>query len=345
MSILAQFKGTIYPDKSFSLGSIPRERKKASDKQYERAYRAQEESNAYDLIDWYTGTNSIEGKFCSTSESPLFIKSPKSSQEKRGVYGKHGITNFGRRFVKNACILLEQRYGIRRLGFATATLPDMDEDTCRAINGSISDITRRFYQKIRRKYQKRGCEFIYVGCVEVQEKRFRNTSIPAIHLHFVYLAKNRVHSGYTCNTSDFYTAWNESVNEVLKLNGYKEIMGIGRHIGSVKVEPIRTSAAAYIGKYLSKGIKVVEAMQEKGFTELPKQWWTASMQCKKMFKESLIHLKTKECEAIFYGLEHLLHEGLLTWASFVDILIGDRYVRIGCVGTMSNAMYAMFQDE
>lgn len=341
---ITQFSGTIYPDKSFSLGIVPREKKRRAESQYDRAHEQQDPVNYSNLTDWLTGSLNIGGKFCSLSEAPLFIRSPKSSRESRGKYGKHGITAFGRRFIKNACILLERKYGKKRLGFATATLPGMDRDTCHAINGQLSDITRRFYQKIRRIYQKRGSQFIYVGCVEIQEKRFGNTGLPVPHLHFVYVAKDGLHTGYTCNTKDFYTAWNESVNECLVRVGMPPIMGHGGHKGSVKLESIRTSAAAYIGKYLSKGCGVVKAMQEKDFEEFPKQWWTACMQTKKLYMSALIKPSQEELKALFYGCEHYLQDGLLTWMSFIDVLINDVYCRMGLVGTMSNEMYDAFRN-
>lgn len=385
---IAQLTGKLYPDKSFSLGIVPKKKKTPKDAQYEHDREAQDSVDYSSVTDWLLGTTNIHGEFCSLSENPksreevwkarpgsegaievlkevekvtdgdyskfygvtenmlepLFIKSPKSSQKKRGVYGKHGITNYGRRFTKNACILLQRKYGRRRLGFATATLPGMDRDTCDRINGAISDITRRFYQKIRRKYKARNSEFIYVGCIEIQENRFADTQIAAPHLHFVYVAKDSVRAGYTLNTKDFYTAWNESVNEVLKLAGHAPIMGNGGHIGSVKVESIRTSAAAYLGKYLSKGIGVVKAMREEGYTNFPKQWWTASMQMKKMFKESIICLHKDVCKYFFYEAEECLRSGDLTYIYRIYITYNDIDVCVGLYGVLSDKMYDMFHS-
>lgn len=332
-------KGKIYPDYSFSLGIASKNNKKAAEKKYDREYLSQEEPNYGLVADWLTGRNTVEGEFRSISEAPLLVRGSESSQKKRGVYGRHGITKFGRRFVKNACILLQRKYGRKRLGFATATLPSMDRDTCSRINGRISDITRRFYQKIKRKYQKRGSKFIYVGCIEVQEKRFGDTGIPALHLHFVFVAKDSLYSGYTLNTKDFYTAWNESVNQVLINSGGTPIMGYGGHKGSVKLEPIRSSAAAYLGKYLSKGCEVVKDMQERGFEEFPKQWWTACMQTKKMYKESIICMDANFASALFYHLEYFLEENQVTWAQFVDVEIAGEYRTMGLVGTFSKEAY------
>lgn len=331
--------GNIYPDRSFSLGFCPKTSCRKADKAYEVERRNQEGVNYAAVTDWLTGVNTIEGEFVSTSESPLLVKSLKSSPKKRGAYGRHGITRFGRRFVKNAAILLQRRYGKRRLGFATATLPDMDYDTLNTINGSLSEIIRRFYQKLRRKYKKRGREFIYVGVVEIQEKRFQRTRLPVPHLHFVFLAKDRISTGYTCHTPEFYRAWNESVNEILVKSGKAKIMGIGRHRGSVKLESVRASASSYLGKYISKGCTVVKSMQEAGFDKFPKQWWNASMQMKKMFRDSIIRIDAMFAKALFYNLEYFLEEGQVTWARFIDVCIAGEDRTMGLVGTFSKEAY------
>jgi hypothetical protein len=84
-------------------------------------------------------------------------------------------------------------------------------------------------------------------------------------------------------------------------------------------------------------------MQEAGYKEFPKQWWSACRACKEMFKKALIRLNGKTCEAIFYGVEHYLHEKMITWARFVDVEIGGVSRTIGLVGVMSEFMYASMQ--
>ena len=343
MHNIAYFSGKVYPDRNFSIGLVPQRKKSSTESRYEHDLRQQGDVDAFALADWLTGATSIGGPTCGVGDSPLLVKSPKSSQKKSVVYGSHGITRFGRRVVKNTCILLQEKFGKSRLGFATATLPDMDYETLRIINGNISDITRRFYQKLKRHCQAIGEEFLYVGCIEIQEKRFAKTSMPVPHLHFVYKSKTSVKSPYLFSTRVAYTHWNNAVNEVLALHGCNPIMGTNGHIGSVKLEPIRKSASAYIGKYLSKGCTVVKAMQDAGFKEFPKQWWTASMQCKKMFKASVIRMDARTCSSLFYDLETWLHEGYIAWCKYVEILIDGRYVTIGLVGRFTKEAYEFFK--
>lgn len=383
MSSITLLSGSLYPDKSFSIGLVPRKKKRAEDSVYDRLWFNQEGVNYAALADWLEGKTNVLGKYVSLSENParrievlkhdvgtegviaileavercsgrdfsrfydctedmerpLLVKSPKSSQKKRGSYGKHGITRFGRKVCKNACILLQQRYGIKRLGFGTCTLPKMDKSVCETIIANWGDISRRFYQRLRRICKGRGFEFIYVGCTEIQEKRFKNSGVPVPHLHFVYVSKISASSGYLVSTQEAYSAWNDSVNEVLVLRGKEPIMGTGDHIGSVKLEFIRKSAAAYLGKYISKGVKVVEEMKERGYEEFPKQWWSASQITKDMFKASVVRLPQDMCSEFFYNFDAWMQTELVSWGQRIYISIDGHEYCVGVVGTLSDEIY------
>lgn len=343
---ITQFSGTIYPDKTFSLGIVPRKKKRASEREYDRAYRANQPLyHSKHLEDWITGVNSVEGKFCSLSEAPLFIESPKSSRDSRGKYGKHGITGFGKKFVRNSALLLERKYTKKRLGFVTCTLPSYPAVLQERINGIWGEILRRFYQKVKRQLEKLSEPFIYVGVTEIQEKRYRRTGIPVPHLHFVYLCRGVVDNRYWLYICQLHRAWNEAVAEGIRLCGYPFPDDFRTGTGSVHAKRVKRSTAAYLGKYMSKGGKVLEDMANAGWTEFPSQWWNADMSTKKLYVSALIKPSQTELKALFYGCEHYLQEGLLTWMSFVDIEIEGVYCRMGLVGTMSRQMYDCFNTE
>lgn len=340
---LAQFSGRIYPDKSLSIGICPIKRKRQQDRAYESQLRQQEEWDANAKIDWLIGASSIEGKFCSLSESPLFINSAKSSQKKSVHYGEKGITRYGRKMCTNSALLLEQKFGLHKIGFMTCTLPKIDKETSLLLLGAWGEVVRRFLQKLKRICNRQSQDFIYVGCTEIQEKRFKRTLIAAPHLHVIYRSKYKSFNQYLFTTKQAYMAWNESVNQVLLKNNLTPVMGVGTHIGSVKLERIHKSAAGYIGKYISKGSQCVKAMQEQGYKLFPRQWWFASMQMKYMYAKSIIRLTHDECKAIFYGCEHYLQEGLITWLSFVEVQYEGRYLTVGLVAKLSREMYVAFK--
>lgn len=338
------FAGTLYPDKTFTLGATPKERIRREDSLYEHALEQQLEWDNNTKIDWLTGSTYVGGKFVSKDESPLFINCPKSSREIRGKYGSHGITSFGRKVVKNASMLLERRYGRRRLGFVTCTLPNLPEAIHKRLNGKWGELVRRFYQKLKRQLEKISKPFIYVGVTEIQEKRFRSSGIPAPHLHFVYLCRSSRNSRYWLYICQIHRAWNEALRETIALCGYPFTMSPLPGWGGVHAKTVRKSASAYLGKYISKGCKVLEEMKEAGWTEFPKQWWTACKACKKMFKDACVSLKDAECKAIFYNYEHYLHEGWLTRVGVVTIEINGEDRAIGLYGEMSSFMFDKFYD-
>lgn len=331
--------GKIYPDRSFSLGFCPRNSPKKADREYERDLVNQSLPDPNDMIDWYTGTNTVEGKFCGISEAPLFIKSSKSSRESRGSYGSHGITAFGRKFVKNACVLLERKYGRERLGFVTCSLPGYPKELHHRINGVWSEITRRFYQKLSRQLKKISKPALYVGVTEIQEKRFRKFGVPAPHLHFVYLCRDSKNSRPYLFVCQIHRAWNESIREGISVAGYPFTMSSLVPWGSVHCKTVQKSASAYLGKYLSKGTSVLTKMKDAGWNEFPKQWWSACVEVKEMFKQSVIHMDRNFALSLFYQIEDYLHEGVVTWCQFVDVLIDGDYRTMGLVGTLSQQAY------
>lgn len=113
-------------------------------------------------------------------------------------------------------------------------------------------------------------------------------------------------------------------------------------LASVDAQIVKKSASAYLGKYLSKGCKVVSSMQEAGYTDFPGQWWSASMQCKKMLKDSIVRMDAKTSEDIFYRLADYLEEGLVTWCNYIFVEHAGEERCFGCCGRLSKKAYEAF---
>jgi len=384
MANIARFSGTIYPDKSFSLGIVPKSKARQEDRKYEYSMRNQEATNAGCLSDWLEEKVYIGGKFCSLSdheeleenklkarpvsahdmevlqemdkvkdgdfskfydvappsEAPLFIKSPKSSRKKRSPYGSNGITTYGKRVVKNGALLLERKYGKSRLGFVTCSLPSLPAVDHHLLNGNWSEVVRRFYQKLRRQFEKLSEQFIYLGVTEIQEKRFKKYGIPAPHLHFVYVARSSSRSAYSLYICQLHRAWNESVQEGLERAGSTYSLLENKSWGSVHAKVVRKSASAYLGKYLTKGGQVLGDMIEQGWTEFPKQWWTACLRVKEIYKEAVVRMSQDDASWFFFDSEELYERGLFAWMQSIWIEVGGYSYRVGLTGILSDEMYA-----
>jgi len=60
--------------------------------------------------------------------SPDYCGDRNYEKPERGRRGLHGITPYGKRMVRAAAAILQQRHGKENLTFGTLTLPDFDKD-------------------------------------------------------------------------------------------------------------------------------------------------------------------------------------------------------------------------
>lgn len=334
-----RFTGTLYPDRGFSIGSIPREQKLKSEQKYDCDFKSQLDS--YDTEEIIYGKRVLHRHeiFTGLKNYDRFIEGPESSQNPK-TYGSKGITKYGIRVVRNSALLLERKYGKSRLAFGTATVPNYRSDVLRLVAGRWGEITRRFFEELSRELNRRGHKLNYVSVTEIQEKRFHSTGCAVPHLHWIYVCRDKRSSEFYIHSDKVRRIWERTLKNALRDVSDRELRQGIEYNACIDTSTIRTSAVAYIGKYMSKGVKVVNAMIEKGWSEFPKQWWSACVAVKKMFKDSLVRLDSKTCEAFFYGLEHYLHEGVIEWASFVSVEINGRDRTMGLVGTLSKEAYS-----
>lgn len=344
LSSVKQLSGKVYPDRSFSIGVVPRKQKLASDREYDKEYEEQYDSFITERR-MFGQRELEEHRFLRGGVTPRrFIKSPKSSQ-KRGRYGTKGISRNGKRIVKNCCVLLERKYSRRCLGFVTATIPTFTRKINHYLAMCWSEIVRRFFQKIKRKLEKRGYPVHLISCTEIQEKRFKKTGVVYPHLHFVYVCKERqFQKGFSISASEFRQFWQETIEQML--DKIPDIIPEKvDYKASIDAQVIKKSAAAYLGKYMSKGGKILEEIDEKGLAcFLPKQWWTATSEMKKWLKDEIIILDSETSKSLMYQLGDWLAEGVLTWCNYISIEINGEDRIVGCVGVFSEEHYYLLRQ-
>ena len=344
--ILTRFSGKIYPDRTFSIGIVPRLKKSLEDSLYDN--RIEESWDSYtEVKNKYGRTKKTEIAFL--SKAPVlrrFIKGQESSP-KVEKYGSKGITKYGKKNISCIGAIYEEKFKRGRLGFGTCTIPNFDDIILRVIGCEWSEITRRFFQKLRRNCEKIGRAFIYYGCTEIQEKRYRRTGIPVPHLHFGYVCRDKRGSEFYFTAADARRFWRESITESLSRVGVTlagEEAGFG---ASIDLQLVKKSVRKYISKYMSKGGKVVQEIVDHGFEKnLPKQWWFACMQSKKWFKTLTIRMTQELCSSFFYGLEKRMYANEIKWCRFVEVEQGEgRYVVFGLVGTLEEDTYVDLREK
>lgn len=188
------------------------------------------------------------------------------AQAQRGL---KGITSLGKRRVRNAAYMLTRENGKQRLTFATVTLPGLTGSQMSRVHKEWHRCIDFYRREVRRVLLSAGLTGEIVGVTEVQEKRYATTGLPVLHAHFVFCGASRS-GGWALTPTRHDFIWKKSIEHVL-----------GEPIGALKsacqLKSVTASAEAYLGKYISKGIKAVGAVVRNGFgTWLPKQWWNCS---------------------------------------------------------------------
>lgn len=339
MSIVGHLSGKVYPDRSFSIGIVPRPKKARDERDYDRQYSEQFDSYSiaeYNYLGYEVKTESwLDGRV----KLNRFIKCPELSRPTKR-YGQKGISANGKRTVKNCAVIMEKEYGIRRLGFVTATLPNLSKEQMYCVTSNWRELVRLFFQRVRRRLLKLGLPDDIIAVTEIQEKRYRKYRQVAPHIHFLYVFKKRSHeSGYAISANEFRLWWCEAINNVLRANKLPLVL-YEQCLASVDCQVVKKSASGYLAKYMSKGGEIVKDIVEEGRgDELPKQWWSSTKALKKRYKSAIITLDSAFCSFVFYNLGDCLADNWFSWVSYVDILIGEEYRTMGCMGTLTEECY------
>lgn len=363
--IIPQFKGKIYPDNTFSVWRKFQERKRKDDGHYDRAWTEQHDSyvdvhrdyggveiqrvtwldgrahknrfiNAQQLSQRKKGNEENPANLLDDSDADGVGTSYKKTQTKSSTrYGSNGITKYGRKAITCIATLLQEEFGRERLGFGTATLPGMGRYALQAIMGQWATVVKRFFEGLRRICAGKGHEFHFASCTEIQEGRFTRTGVPAFHLHWVYVCRDRRGGEFYISANQIRRTWQRVLFNVLR-GSYSELeLGDLETGASVDCTVVRKSAAAYLGKYISKGVKALEAMKEAGWDCYPAQWWSASHGCKRRFKGSIRTMSAQAAEMIFYNYAAMVSSGHIIAAHphYINLEIGEICVAI--CGTLS----------
>jgi hypothetical protein len=209
-------------------------------------------------------------------------RKPKTARPE--TYGRKGITGFGRKMVSSGATILEREYGKERLSFLTLTVPEIEGEGLKAIAEGWAGLVNRLVEYLRRKLKKAGLPTEVCGCVELQPKRTRGGSLGALHLHVVFVGRFR-YRGWALKPLEIREWW---LNALGRVTGYPIVSGSCENI-----QGVRKSAARYLGKYMSKGVKDILAFAEiSGWSCVPRQWWTMTSKLKAKVKREILSGET-----------------------------------------------------
>ena len=177
---------------------------------------------------------------------------PVNSEKKRRGLG--GLTSRGKNLVREAAIGLEKRFGKKNLTFWTVTLPELSQEDWRSVCENWSKIVKNVKEKLLYWMEKKGCPKHVVAVTELQEKRWKKTGVPGWHMHLVFVGKTST-GGWLLTPKRADKIWRESVeNFITDRVGFQS---------SSKLQQVKKSVGRYLSKYLSKGVSVIQEVEEK----------------------------------------------------------------------------------
>lgn len=288
------FSGRIFPSGDFSVGICPAPKQRPADEEYERArgrmtrrvIRWQEEGVDYHEVNYAPNT-------C-VSHPPNLVSGTKSAH--RGKYGGKGITGYGKKMVRSGAKILQEEWGLKCTGFGTLTLPSFSYEDMATIADSWGVLVKRFFEEFKREQCRNGGDERYVCVTEIQESRFINSGELGLHIHFVYKARQ----------SAYDTNWFISANWCR--HTWRRILAnrLGHVCADIpsprcELKLVRRDAAGYLGKYMSKGGKILARIKEAmPALALPGQWWGCDAGTRRDIKGRIIRLDSV-CAGSFWS--------------------------------------------
>lgn len=255
-----RLSGKLWPTGEFSFGTFTERPDEAlDDREVERHW-----DDAPAPLNLTNLPNSRTPPQCVLSAGPEGQKKPK---EKRGKYGKRGITGYGKKMLKSAGKLLQDRPQGYRLTFCTITLPPFPQSVRRAVSEGWGKMLNRLLEFLYRRLHRQGLPKAIICATEVQPGRLRETAEAYLHLHLVWPNHRRRQKGWAIAPNDLRD-WMVSY-----LESHYSLSDVG-HV-NVNTQQVKKSASNYIAKYISKGSEEVQAViADVGEEGLPGQWWS-----------------------------------------------------------------------
>jgi hypothetical protein len=338
-SILTSFEGYVHPSGAISVGLIPRVKKLAADRRAENAHnkieaRRLNTPNGTELADALArqldaglitvseavrtisslGSSSLPNSRNSQINSncqAVSLSQPSGLDKPIKTYGQNGITSRGRLRVRDGATIMEQKYGRRSLTFATVTLPAMPNETLNHLCENWGEYVHRLTEEIKRELARHNAPLEIIYCTEIQEKRYLKYQQVAPHLHLLWYSYRRSIDGVCIGKYAIDATWLRELNQriIYRITGNQDV-ATG---ASVDTQKVKKSAANYLGKYMSKGGKIVDKIkQDSKGNLLPKSWWGVTKELREQIKKAIIKVTDNVARNLFYFTEKLERIGVLS---------------------------------
>lgn len=160
--------------------------------------------------------------------------------------GQGGMTKYLARRIRNAGYILQQVAGKDNLSFLTLTLPDLSPNELSACASRWGEMVNKFLVWLRYRCEKLHIPFEYVYCTEVQSKRLQKRGEYALHLHILFRGREKRKKAWAITPKQARNQWTNCIKSVVGHSHFKRD-------ALENLQRIRSNAAGYLSKYMSKG--------------------------------------------------------------------------------------------
>ena len=244
-------------------------------------------------IEFYTteGNEALTGAIPGLVKSGLFMQPSEVGEQKRR--GMAGITKYSRRLIECGATVIENTAGKELCSFLTLTFPCGDgEWTTRQVNKAYNN----FQTALLRKLASENLPPLVIGCVEAQPKQSEKEGRFVPHYHLLFQGRLRYKS-WAIHKNWFRDTWWKCLSNAGVVSESADRSACSR------VEQVKKSVSAYMGKYLSKAAKAGKECLEKGLEiDCPGSWHKAS---RAMLAEIKKSIKIRKGEQAYRLLESL----------------------------------------
>jgi hypothetical protein len=231
------------------------------------------------------------------------VPEPSETRQRRGK----GITGHARRMVRSAAHILEEQHGKRNLSFGTITIPSLEESEMEIIRGNWNLLVKRFVEEIGRELVRHALSPQVLHVTEMQEERYQRLGEVAPHLHLLFQGRKSGSKKWAISIKKFRQIWERMISNVL----HREM---SLPAGS-RIEVVKKSAKRYLGKYMSKGGKILKDIVNAGLENaLPASWWGMTNTLRKQVKDGIIQVDQELKNLIVDHIEDFKQAGLIRWS-------------------------------
>lgn len=253
---------------------------------------------------WQKAVNLVAGK---VSPSTLGLSVVSNSQKKtRRVTrrGLNGITPYGRKMVRSIVAGMSKKYDRRTLCFGTATVPPLTEEARIQLGDNWPQLCKYFMQWLKYQLESLGLPSDVVIISEVQEKRLVATGEAYPHLHWLAPGRrDRFSDEWAIDPQKIDKYWGKLIT---RFSGQRVIV-----TSACKLEVPRTDPKKELGKYMSKGGRLIQKAAENGQARfLPRAWWQAPLALRREVKSRIVKLGAALAYKLRIGLDKLAELGI-----------------------------------